>query len=200
MYKQETRDILSYVHTKGPDGLVDVASFVLSTIQTPLVRTKPQVADIKINGSRSEALWGFKRAGYEAVEGDKRKLYSALVERSESLPWAIYTMMSFPGFGMVKGSFFLQCIGYQVGCLDSHNIKRFGLDEKTLKVSANLSVDKKMEKVYGYIDTCDRLGGAEGLWNDWCKHVASLGKQNKSLPTAEAVSRFHYEVISQQPA
>lgn len=199
MYEQEVSDITSYVQRKGPDGLVDVASFVLATIQTPLFRTKVQVADIKIKHHLSEALWGFKRAGYESVREDSQKLFKAFVERPEALPWAIYTMMSYPGFGMVKGSFLLQCLGYPIGCLDSHNIKRFGLVEKDLKSPANLSVGKKMEKVYGYIGKCDQLGGAEGLWDGWCSHVAKQGRQNRHLPTAEAVSRFHYDVISQTP-
>jgi hypothetical protein len=197
VYQQEVKDIVSYVHKKGPLGLVDVASFVLATIQTPLVRTKSQVADIKIKKNKSEALWGFKKAGYEAVYTGRRKLFTHFVDKPEDLPWAIYTMMSFPGFGMVKGSFLLQCLGYQVGCIDSHNLKLYGIPENKVKISSVAKLDTKMTRIYEYIDTCNQLGGAETLWDNWCTHVANQGKMNKSLPTPEAVSRFHYEVISQ---
>jgi hypothetical protein len=197
MYNTEVKDIQGYVHSKGPQGLVDVASFVLATIQTPLVRTKEQVYDIKIRKEDSKALWGFKKAGYEAVKQDSRKLYKAFVERPESLPWSIYTMMSYPGFGMVKGSFLLQCLGYDIGCIDSHNLRLYNISESEVKVPAKLKIDKKMERVHLYIDLCGRLGGAENLWDNWCTHVAAQGKMNKRLSTPEEVSRFHYEVISQ---
>ena len=184
MYKRDVKRIKEYVHLKGPDGLVDVGSFVLSTIQTPLSRTKSCVSDIKRHGSSSKALWGHKRAGYEYLSQHKKPLYETLVEGSPSLSEALAVATEVPCLGLVKGAFLLQCIGYPTGCLDRHNLKMYNIP---------LSVCKG--KVDTYLEAVDRVGTSESLWNLWCEYVAG-GRMNKKLDTADKVSAFHFEAIS----
>ena len=46
------------------DGLVDVISFVLCTIQQPLQSVARQMRDVRANGATSKYLFGSKRDGY----------------------------------------------------------------------------------------------------------------------------------------
>jgi hypothetical protein len=194
MYQRDVPKILSYVKENGPDGLMAVGAFVLSTIQTPLSRTKVQVADIKKWGIQAPHLWGSKRAGYRHLLDNRVSLYQKLVEAPVGRSEALLEVIKTPGLGLVKSAFLLQCLGYETACMDSHNIKRYGLDPNSLKVG-KVTQKTLFKKVDGYVTLCDSINSSQGHWDDWCAYVAN-NRMNKSLPTADRVSAFHYEAIA----
>jgi hypothetical protein len=194
-YSRDVPKIKAYVEETGPDGLVHVGAFVVSTIQTPLVRTKLQVADIKKHGENSKALWGHKRLSYGHLWVYRRELYQMLVEAPVARSEALLRLVQVPGLGVVKGAFLLQCLGYETSCLDSHNVKRYGIDPKVLKVG-NVKPATLTKKVEDYLSLCDNIGTSEHFWDSWCLYVAERGGMNKSLATADAVSAYHYEAIT----
>lgn len=193
MYKTDVPKIKRYVQEEGPDGLVSVGAFVLSTIQTPLSRTLEQVRDIKERGESSKALWGFKRAGFRHLSDNKQGLYHKLVERPLDVRSATLLLLNTPGLGLPKASFLLQCLGYNTACLDVHNLKRYNINPSITRTS-KLSTDALIKKTDNYIEFVQKKG-SEYYWDGWCGYVAG-NRMNKSLPTAEVVSSFHYQVIS----
>ena len=194
MYSRDVPRIQQYVQDKGPDGLLDVATFVLATIQNALSRVKGEVSDIKMKGVASKALWGSKRGGYEYVDNNKQSLFNSLVEKPMGIDAALALTLDTPGMGLPKASFMLQCLGYNVGCLDSHNLTRFNVPISATQIG-KVSDKTKMIKVDKYISLTRKLGGSEELWNSWCIYVAG-NRANKTLPTGDMVSAYHYEAIS----
>jgi hypothetical protein len=194
MYARDVPLIKQFVEENGPDGLLAVGAFVLSTIQTPLSRTKVQVQDIKQCGIQSAHLWGFKREGYRHLQDNRVPLYQKLVERPVGRSEALLELLPTPGLGLVKAGFFLQCLGYETACMDVHNIKRYGLNPNQLKVG-KVTQKTLFKKVDNYVNLCDSLGSSQSHWDDWCLHVADT-RMNRTLPTADRVSAFHYEVIA----
>lgn len=188
MYERDVPEIVQYVQSRGPAGLVDVGTFVLCTIQTPLSRVAEQVAQVKEQGADAPCLWGSKRSGYTYMHDNADDLYENLVERpnGETVDVVRY-IMQVPGLGIPKASFMAQCLGYDVGCLDSHNLKRMGLPLSFTKAVAN-SI-----KVRQYVEYTQDMG-SEWWWNTWCEYVAG-SRYNKSLPTGDDVSRYHVTAI-----
>lgn len=201
MYQRDVQLIRDYVLHRGPDGLVDVVEFVLCTIQAGLSTVKMQRRDIQENGMRSRFLWGKKGEGLAYVEERKEYMWGkvhSIMEQglgdASAIADCIEMFMEVPNLGLVKAAFVAQCLGFEVGCLDSHNLKRFGINPNRVKVSATLSPLLKRKKVLDYVQTCVDLGGSEYLWNSWCEYVAG-NKANKALDTADVVSKCHVECI-----
>lgn len=191
MYSTDVPRIRQYVETEGPDGLHDVITFVLATIRTPISRVVSAVEDIHTRGSESTHLWGFKRSGYLHSLEHKKALYGSLIESESDIDSATETLLSVPGLGLPKASFVLQCIGYDTACLDSHNLKRYGLPISFTKLPTG---KERHKKLCAYINYC-RIKGSEFHWNSWCEYVAG-NKYNKELDTKEKVSSIHVTAIT----
>jgi hypothetical protein len=85
--------------------------------------------------------------------------------------------------------------GFDVSCLDTHNLRALSLAAKDVKCDAKLSLDKKAAKVQQYVKLTRSSGGAEHWWNTWCLFVASKGGLNKSLDTGDIVSAYHVKCV-----
>jgi hypothetical protein len=95
---------------------------------------------------------------------------------------------------MVKAGFIAQMCGFEVACLDRHNIRMLGLSETALLVSKTIKPELRLKKIRNYVELC-RLKGAEYWWNTWCNYVAEKGGMNKSLPTGDLVSAYHVNAV-----
>tara|TARA_R110002051_G_scaffold147500_1_gene220270 strand:- start:407 stop:1012 length:606 start_codon:yes stop_codon:yes gene_type:complete len=185
---------------KSPDGMVSVIRFTLCTIQQPLSGCLRQIEDIEINGIQSKYLFGSKREGLKYAIKNKEALHQGLLEiksrNTDDLTRtidAVYFIMQVPSLGMVKASFVLQMLGFNVACLDSHNLKRLGLDKKEMQVPATLRPETKIKKITKYVKLT-RIKGTEFWWDSWCDYVAgNIG--NRALTTGEAVSEFHVQCV-----
>jgi hypothetical protein len=193
MYSRDVPLIKQYVLGKGEEGLLDVISFVLATIQTPLSRTGGMVKDIKLRGASSPHLWGSKVLAYTYCRDNLMSLYEALVNTECELPKGIDMLLEAPGLGLPKASFILQCIGYDTACLDSHNLKRYNLPISITKIG-KVKRQTKLLKINSYISVVQKEG-TEYHWNSWCKYVSG-NRWNKRLPTGDTVSAYHYEAIT----
>jgi len=94
---------------------------------------------------------------------------------------------------MVKASFVCQMLGFNVSCIDSHNLKRLGLSANAVKVDAKLSEAKQLRKVEAYVEMC-QLEGTEYWWCSWCDYVAG-NRANRRLTTGDAVSAYHVDCV-----
>ena len=199
MYSTHAKAIAKH-GLNSPDNLVSVFRFCFVSIRKPISSCLYQIEDIEINGIQSKHLFGSKRKGLEYVIKNKEALLNGLLEikarNMDDLARtidAVYFVMQVPGLGMVKASFVLQMLGFNVACLDSHNLKRLGLDIKEMKVPNTLRPETKIKKITKYVKLT-RIKGTEWYWDTWCHYVAG-NIANKALATGEAVSEFHVKCV-----
>jgi len=186
---------------KTPKGLLDVITFVFTTIQQPLSSCKNQLNDIDLHGTESKYLFGSKRAGLKyAIENKTRLFWKVQELQKESLEnidtvcKAVRLFMEVPGLGAVKASFVCQMLGFNVSCIDSHNLNRLGMELKDVTIPNSLTEKTKMKKIKAYVHLTQRKGTVY-WWNSWCDYVASKGGLNKTLTTGNEVSAFHVECV-----
>jgi len=186
---------------KTPQGLLDVITFVFTTIQQPLSSCKNQLNDIDLHGTESKYLFGSKRAGLKyAIENKTRLFWKVQELQKESLEnidtvcKAVRLFMEVPGLGAVKASFVCQMLGFNVSCIDSHNLNRLGMELKDVTIPNSLTEKTKMKKIKAYVHLTQRKGTVY-WWNSWCDYVASKGGMNKTLTTGNEVSAFHVECV-----
>jgi hypothetical protein len=181
----------------SPDGLVDVVTFVLCTIQQPLQSVKNQMADIREHGAASKYLFGSKRIGYQYTVDHASELHAAVVTAVQSgdAITAVDVLSTIPGLGIVKAAFVAQICGLEASCLDTHNLRRLGLAESAFRLAKSVKPETKLSKIRAYLDLCVSTGGARHWWNSWCEFVAG-NRANRSLASADMVSAYHAECIS----
>lgn len=102
--------------------------------------------------------------------------------------------MRIPSIGMVKAGFIAQMCGFNVACLDRHNVRMLGMSETALRVSKTIKPELRLKKIRSYIELC-QVSGARHWWDTWCNFVAEKGGMNASLPTGDAVSAYHVTAI-----
>lgn len=176
-------------------------AFVLCTIQAGLSTVKGQMKDININGLQSKFLWGEKANGLAYVREHDAFLYGKVkylqekhgLDSVEGAVECIELFLKVPNLGMVKAAFVAQCLGFNVACIDSHNLKRLGMKPTQVKLGAKLKPETRKKKIREYVELTQEKGSAF-WWNSWCDYVAG-NRANKALSNGDIVSRFHVECI-----
>ena len=210
MYQRDCNLISHYAMT-SPDALYDIIEFTLCTINMPLSRVHTQRLSIREHGIKSKWVSSAKALGITYAQEHKAELHTLMLNLKEVLnsdPYAdlspitginaaqaaVDLFMRIPSIGMVKAGFISQMCGFEVACLDRHNIRMLGLSETALLVSKKIKPELRLKKIYSYVELC-RQRGAEYWWDTWCNYVAEKGGMNKSLPTGDAVSAYHVTTI-----
>ena len=201
MYNRDCKAIAEHA-SKSPQGLVDVIEFTLCTIQAGLSTVKAQRLDIQKTGLDSKYLWGKKSDGLNYAIWNSHYLFSKLTHLQQQslndpdvITEGIMLLMKVPNLGMVKASFVMQMLGFNVACIDSHNIKRLGLKPSAVQTPpAKMKEASKRKKVTTYVEMC-QIEGTEYWWDTWCEHVAG-NRANKALDTGDVVSRYHVECVA----
>lgn len=198
MYKRDQKSIQKWA-TNG-DKLVDVVAMVLCSIRQPWNAIGDQLADVRQNKAASKYLFGFKRNGYLYAVEHKARLYRKVLDcrrgRCEVID-LMRELMKVPGLGLVKAGFVVQLLCGEVGCMDSHNIKRFGLDASFFIIPKRVNVADQLQvidgKIEAYIALCEANGGCQYLWDSWCDVLAA--KQPNKFTDGDHVSRLHVEFL-----
>ena len=186
----------------SPDGLKDNVEFTLCTINMPLSRVYTQRQSIKMLGVKSKWVSSQKAKGLVYIDEHKDELHTLILNIRETLGTdtidgaqaAVDLFMRIPSIGMVKAGFIAQMCGFEVACLDRHNVRMLGMPETALLVSKTIKPELRQKKIRNYVKLCRRKG-AEHWWNTWCNYVAEKGGMNKSLPTGDAVSAYHVTAL-----
>ena len=198
MYKRDTKAIIEICEQK--QSVLPVALFVLTTIQAGLSTCKNQIKDCNIEGVNSRFLWGKKADGLQYVKKHDAFLFGKVqhiketlgTESVEACTKAIELFLPVPNLGMVKSAFVAQCLGFNVACIDSHNLKRLGMNESQVKLG-KVKPDTRRKKIEGYVAMTQEQG-SEYWWNSWCDYVAG-NQANRSLDNGDVVSRYHVECV-----
>lgn len=158
-----------------PDTFARGVTFAFLSIRTQFVRVAEQMKQVDNAGHKAQALWGHKRGAYDYLRKNKYALWQFMISAHTSEE-AINIITAIPGMGIVKGAFVCQMMGHDVGCLDTRNVQRLGLNPREWRTDggARKSTDAFKRKIVRYVDATQ--GCAERLWNDWCADVANVYK------------------------
>lgn len=198
MYQRDVKAIIEVCEEK--QSVVPVGLFVLTTIQSGLSTCKGQIKDTNIEGTKSRFMWGKKGDGLQYMRSNDAFLWGKINHIKETLGTdsveacvaAIELFLPVPNLGMVKAAFVAQCLGFNVACIDSHNLKRLGMSENQVKLG-KVKPETRRKKITSYVEMTQQEG-TEYWWNTWCEYVAG-NKANRQLDNGDIVSRYHVECV-----
>lgn len=187
----------------NPENMARVITFVYATVQQPLTMVTMIMESIDEQGGSCEYLFGWKLPAFLYVEENQQAIYNIAMNIYDVYPnpkvaehELLKYFASLPGLGLVKGGFVVQlCFGLS-GCLDSHNLERFGYTKQTFAASKfkNAKTEKTRNRLVSkYHTAISKAGGTASLWDSWCDYVAN--KQPNTYNSGYDVSRLHCEAI-----
>tara|TARA_Y100000114_G_scaffold85259_1_gene78789 strand:- start:1863 stop:2447 length:585 start_codon:yes stop_codon:yes gene_type:complete len=193
MYKRDQYEIQKLCES-DPKYTREAILFVSRSIRNHFWRLNKITDEEKSLGIQAPSLkQKIKRDAFEYIHSNYKQLHKDIFNPNLSLAEKILSVSSIPGIGIVKAGFVLQlCIG-KVGCLDVHNLKMFGFSESAFKFSKTTTKNTALAKSRLYIETCEKLGGSEFLWDNWCEFIAA--KYPKHFTSADQVSQMHVNLI-----
>jgi hypothetical protein len=198
MYKTHNKRINTYA-LKSPENMANVVLMVSQSIQQVWAGVGKQMQDIEANGLDSAFLKNqTKRKLFIELHQRKRELWLALHDYRKGridLPDLLCLFQSIHGLGFVKAGFVLQLCTGEVGCLDIHNLRMYGVKATDFLVSATATTATKRRKAELYIATCEKLGGSESLWDVWCEALSSNNRCGHLYTSKHHVSRLHCDFV-----
>ena len=177
------------LHGQTPSGFADIVTFAIATQSQRFYNVKLLLSRVHTDGlSACTMLRGRQKAGILHTHNAAEDLLPL-----PPCPFqALRTLLEIPAIGIVKAGFILQMLGYQVGCLDMHNLRIAGLSRRAFD-GIPTSTEGLTHKLQTYLDTCHALGGAGYLWNQWCRVIAFT--YPKHFASAYSVSAYHVDCI-----
>lgn len=168
-----------------PDVFMRGAMFAVISARVPFPRVPEAMAELERREHRAACLWGWKLNAYHYLAIHKARLHAGVLAAG-SVEEALAVICEVPGLGVVKGGFVLQLMGFDIGCLDTRNIKRLGLSPRTYRSdgAARKQARAWRSKLQRYVS--ETGGRARELWDDWCQDTA-----NSYSMTAAEVSAMH---------
>ena len=183
-------------HTfENPEGFIDSLEFVLTTIQAGLSTCRRQRRQIARDGLKAACLWGKKADGLKYGREHAARLLPEFerLRSRDATEKAVTLATSIPCLGLPKAGFLCQLMGFDVACLDVHNLRREGLPSTFVKLNKKAKPATQRKHVARDVEYCQR-NGSRKWWDSWCEHVAG-NRHNRNLTTADAVSRFHVDAV-----
>lgn len=181
----------------SPAAIADTMICVINSIRTHWYLVGNMNIDVKQNGLDSRYLNNAVKAkAYKYIQRNKKDIHAKFADYQAGkidLPDLLLYVASCPNLGLAKAGFVIQLALGEIGCLDSHNLQRFGLSASTFKYGANASYALMRKKAELYIDTCEKLGGCEHLWDSWCDYLATV--HPTKYRDGEHVSQLHVDFI-----
>ena len=161
--------------------------FAVLSARTKFVRAEEQMRDLEDNGRGAASLWGWKFDSYDYLSEHAGALWLAARDCRDPVG-AIAGLCKIPGLGIVKAGFVCQLMGFDVGCLDTRNIERLGLNPEAYasQGAAYKARPSFRRKIESYV--AETGGRAEELWDGWCAYMA------KGV-SADEISRRHLAII-----
>lgn len=106
---------------------------------------------------------------------------------STPLQWWHYLLDHGQGMGLAKAAFAVQLTRGELGCLDTHNVKRFGIDPKVA------TARKQSAKAREAYLKAQQVMTSEEWWNTWCNYVAE--RYSNIYQSGDEVSALHASAI-----
>ena len=164
--------------------------FAVLSMRQPFVTVPDQMLDVigpEGIGLSSTNLFGFKRDAWRYTLEHVDELHADTLAASSTAD-QIKVLCRIPGVGIVKAGFVLQLMGYDIGCLDTRNVKREGLNPRKYRTDGRKGTPRVERLIHEYVS---EVGGrASELWDLWCEDVAATYKM-----TPWDVSALHLTVL-----
>lgn len=179
-----------------------VAKFVILTVRQPLSRIQDNLAELEATGSDSSLLWAWKHQAYLDC-GERmvarfaacEALYNCHANPDIIADEILAYVATWHGFGFPKAGFFLQLVYGLSGCLDSHNLARYGIPGSITRTCKTHKPATFQRRAHAYNLVIKKLGGTEYLWDNWCEYVAEREGLNGKGLTAYDVSKMHVDAL-----
>jgi len=184
---------------KNADNIFLLILMVSLSIRQPWAVIGKQLQDVQANGSNSKYLFGSKKDLYFHVMENKQSIFQLLIDTKTgkvSQADCLYRLTQVPGLGLAKAGFVMQLAIGMAGCIDSHNVTMYGVNPNALKMG-KVKAKKALEKAKMYLELCDKLGGTEKLWDNWCNFVAT--RHPKHFEDGYDVSARHCSYLGIKP-
>ena len=173
----------------SPTGLARAAVFVLGTIRQPFKQACPRIV---ARGPDASQIGAIRLRAREFVR--RAPQHFARLEECRSPTAALeYLAGNVPGLALPKAGFLVQMLRGDVGCLDTVNVALYRVDLSRFDRYKARNAYGRARALLAYVKLCDKLGGAEYLWDQWCEHVGS----RDGWKGAEHVSRTHVVTFKQ---
>ncbi len=188
MYKQHATAIQDWAQD-APENMRDVMRFVILTIRYPIGLAAEDMREENtraLNGQRRYA-WEMLGERYEEHYAELMRINAELTGDAREDALVAY-VADLPGFGLAKAGFVAQLAFGCSGCLDSHNIERFGLNVWTFAHFKRKGPRARVRQLELYRRTVAECGGTEALWDTWCDYV---GERDSRYPNGFHVSELH---------
>ncbi len=169
--------------------------FSILSARQPIQTIPDQLRDVDRNGGESASLALYRKwQGWEYLQANCASLHKlicgfSLTETREALE----TLTIVPGLGIVKSAFVLQFLGFDIGCLDTHNLKRENIPLEAFKMNGP---NRGLNGFYrSQFDKYMKLAGgrARELWDTWCTQIAPMRDM-----TAEQISELHLAILPEE--
>jgi len=183
----EHQPVISKYARQSPDNFANVIKFVFCTIQQPLDVSVRQASGL----NTEDKLFGFKLKAWLNVKENKESLYQVCENawQTRDKVAIMDALTECHGLGLVKAGFVTQLIYGFGGCIDRHNLARFGISYNQVNLNKKLKHSTKLAKIRQYLYLTNELGGCKYLWDSWCQHVAD--KNPNRYANAQEVSHLH---------
>ena len=202
MYKTHGIACQQYAQ-RNAENLFYVILMVVLSIQQNWLGVGDQMVDVRKLKAKSRFLWGNKAKTYAYLKANKRRLYTEMmaiigddVYDDFKAKRLMDLFLDVDGLGLPKAGFVCQLVAGLVGCMDVHNIRRLGVDPKTLSLSkkpktAN-GIAANDNRIVDYVNLCHDYG-TEELWNTWCDFLST---KSARWQDGNHVSEVHYSYLT----
>lgn len=195
--------IISAWARQSPENLARVMQFVIVTARNPFHRVP---ADLQACDRPEEArsvLFGWKYDAFMSAWLGRDKHFAALERVTApgygpryALAQQLEYLCLQPGFGPVKAGFVTQLVYGTGGCMDTHNMKLYGINPHAFDGIKNKGPKGRRKTIQHYISVLGRAGSAGVLWDKWCEHMAAIYPQH--YRHADHVSALHCTALGLQ--
>jgi len=178
-----------------PAGFIAIAKFALCTIRMPL---HAAVADCRLllrGETQVRSIFGTKHRGLDWLDANGADLWDdckRAYDGHDAEDTLVELCMSIPGIGPAKAGFIVQMSYGLSGCIDTHNIARFGLGQREFACSRK-GTRSARKLIARYNQFCYNTGGTAFLWDSWCAYAAERDPVN--YRDADYVSALHLAPI-----
>lgn len=180
----------------SPENTARMLHFVVATIQQGLETVPVILESFEEEGTSSRFAFGSKRQALKYISEHSETVYADALKARNDPIHLMKVFLRVPGLGTVKAGFACQLFANLVGCLDVHNIKLYSIPRALLRSPKELKTERaQLKRISKYVSYCERLGGSETLWRNWCDYKASLQPLNWD-DAGLSVSLFHFECLT----
>lgn len=201
MYATHARRIQAWAN-ENPDNLARVIQLAIVSAHAPFHRL---VTDMRIAEDPNEALavlFGWKARAYHEAWETRETIAEACAGAMdaatprEAADNVLGVLARQHGLGFAKAGFVAQMAYGVSGCLDTHNLQRWGIKPYLIRSRIKerpMTEAGYLTRVAMYNEVVYSHGGPETLWDSWCKYVAI--RYPNRYKNAYHVSSLHCEAL-----